>query len=105
MNCLECATLMAATYEAPAALACCVHCGAGICLDHARVVGLPAQPVGLVPPTRGARRVVCATCYIASAGAGAVALAVPVERGERLGKRRLSALVSVLTAWSAQRRR
>ena len=105
MNCLECATLMAASYKAPAAMACCVHCGAGICLDHARPVVLPAQPVGLVPPTRGARRVVCATCYIASEGAGAVALTVPAERSERLGKRKLAALVSALTAWSGQRRR
>ena len=59
MNCLEYETLMAATYKAPAALACCVYCGAGICLDHARLVVLSAQPAGLVP-RRGARRIVCA---------------------------------------------
>ena len=104
MNCLECATLMAATYQAPAALACCVYCGAGICLDHARLLILPARPVGPVP-RRGARRIVCATCHIAAGSDGAVALTVPVERGERQSKRKLAALRSVLAAWSAQRRR
>ena len=76
MNCLEYATLMAATYKAPAALACCVYCGAGICLDHARLVVLSAQPAGLVP-RRGARRIVCATCYIAPAGGAAAPLTRP----------------------------
>ena len=104
MNCLECATLMAATYQAPAALACCVHCGAGICLDHARLLILPAQPVGPVP-RRGARRIMCATCHIAAYGDGAVALTVPVERGEQQSKRKLAALMSMLAAWNAQRRR
>jgi len=66
MNCLECTAMMRAAYTVRGAIGCCVHCGAGICLDHARILARPAQPVGVVPRSRGARRVMCATCYTAS---------------------------------------
>jgi hypothetical protein len=60
----------------------CAYCGAGVCLDHARVVTLRSSAIGVVPDVRtGARRITCTTCY--SAGglegerAGALAVAAP----------------------------
>src|ERR1700761_4090678 len=81
MNCLECS--MSPAMDVPnAAIGDCAYCGAGVCLDHARVVTLQSSPLGVVPDVRtGARRITCTTCY--SAGglegerAGALAVAAP----------------------------
>ena len=48
MNCLECTAMMRAAYTVRGAIGCCVDCGAGICLDHARILARAAQPVGVV---------------------------------------------------------
>jgi hypothetical protein len=65
MNCLECS--MSPAMDVPnTATADCAYCGAGVCLDHARVVTLQSNPVGVVPAVRtGARRITCTTCYSA----------------------------------------
>ena len=65
MNCLECS--MSPTIDVPnTAAADCAYCGAGVCLDHARVVTLQSNPIGVVPAVRtGARRITCTTCYSA----------------------------------------
>jgi hypothetical protein len=65
MNCLECS--MSPAIDVPnTAAADCAYCGAGVCLDHARVVSLQSNPIGVVPTVRaGARRITCTTCYSA----------------------------------------
>jgi hypothetical protein len=81
VNCLECS--MSPTIDVPnTAAGDCAYCGAGVCLDHARVVTLQSNPIGVVPTVRtGARRITCTTCY--SAGglegerAGMLAVAAP----------------------------
>lgn len=43
MNCLECSV---PTKEVPnTAIGDCAYCGAGVCLDHARVIRLHSQPL------------------------------------------------------------
>jgi hypothetical protein len=63
MNCLECS--MSPTIDVPnTATGDCAYCGAGVCLDHARVVTLKPTRIGVVPDARtGARRITCTTCY------------------------------------------
>ena len=81
MNCLECS--MSPAIDVPnTAIGDCAYCGAGVCLDHARVVTLQSKRIGVVPDVRtGARRITCTTCY--SAGgvegerAGMIAVAAP----------------------------
>jgi hypothetical protein len=81
MNCLECS--VSPTIDVPnTAVGDCAYCGAGVCLDHARVIKLHSQPLGVVPDVRtGERRITCTTCY--SAGglegdrSGTVTAAVP----------------------------
>ena len=70
MNCLECS--MSPTIDVPnTAVGDCAYCGAGVCLDHARVIALQSHPVGVVPNVRtGARRITCTTCYSAGGGEG-----------------------------------
>jgi hypothetical protein len=65
MNCLECS--MSPAIDVPnTAIGDCAYCGAGVCLDHARVVALRSNPLGVVPTVRtGARRITCTTCYSA----------------------------------------
>jgi hypothetical protein len=106
MNCLECATTMAATYTAPSAIGCCAYCGAGICFDHARILALPGQPVGVVlRAERGARRVMCATCYAASdadgASAGTLIAIAPADQNGSASKRGVAAFALALTGWAS----
>ena len=63
MNCLECS--MSPAIDVPnTATGDCAYCGAGVCLDHARVVALKPTRIGVVPDSRkGARRITCTTCY------------------------------------------
>jgi hypothetical protein len=89
MNCLECS--MSPAIDVPnTAAGDCAYCGAGVCLDHARVVTLQPHRIGVVPDVRtGARRITCTTCY-ATGGlegerAGTLAMAAPaagVAKGE-----------------------
>jgi hypothetical protein len=66
MNCLECSLSPSAGLPMTAA-ASCAHCGAGVCLDHARVVIPGRPPIGRVPQSSaGERRIVCTTCYAGS---------------------------------------
>jgi hypothetical protein len=65
MNCLEC-SLSPAIDSPMAAVAGCAYCGAGVCLDHARVLMRRSQPVGVMPDIRGGgRRIACTTCCLA----------------------------------------
>ena len=67
MNCLEC-SLSPETDIPMTAVGSCAHCGAVVCLDHARIVTFRPQPIGVVPASRsGARRIVCAACYTRTA--------------------------------------
>lgn len=63
MNCFEHAIATPGT--ANTAFACCAYCGAGLCLEHAHLITLPAlPPPGLVVrTTSGARRILCPSCY------------------------------------------
>jgi hypothetical protein len=65
MNCLECS--MSPAIDVPmAAIGDCAYCGAGVCLDHARVIMLRSNPIGVVPGVRcRERRITCTTCYSA----------------------------------------
>jgi hypothetical protein len=59
----------------------CAYCGAGVCLDHARVLTLKSNPLGVVPVRQaGARRITCTTCYAAGG-----------LEGERAGKLTMTA--------------
>jgi hypothetical protein len=105
MNCLECATTTPMTYMVRGAISFCAYCGAGICLDHARFVDLPAHPVGLAaPPPSGARRILCTACHAAPAydGADFAALTAPAGHGERSAGGGLAAFVSALMASAAR---
>ena len=74
MYCLEC-TLSPAIDDPLTAIADCAYCGAGVCINHARVINVRPESMGVVPQVRvGVRRIVCTTDY--SAG--------PLE-GERAG--------------------
>ena len=89
MNCLECS--MSPTIDVPnTAVGDCAYCGAGVCLDHARVVTLRPSHIGVVPDIRtGARRITCTTCYSAGGleGERAGTLTVPASRaGAAKGK-------------------
>jgi hypothetical protein len=63
MNCLECS--LSPTIDVPmTAIGDYAYCGAGVCLDHARVITFGRQQIGVVPEVRtGKRRIVCTTCY------------------------------------------
>jgi hypothetical protein len=70
MNCLEC-SLSPSVGLPMTATATCAHCGAGVCLDHARLVIPGRPPIGRVPQSRvGERRIVCTTCYAGSHAGG-----------------------------------
>jgi hypothetical protein len=70
MNCLEC-SLSPSVGLPMTATGGCAYCGAGVCLDHARVVVPSRPPIGVVPQSRiGERRIVCTTCYEGSASGG-----------------------------------
>jgi hypothetical protein len=70
MDCLECSLSPSADIPMTA-IGGCAYCGAGVCLDHARVVIPSRPPVGVVPPSRvGERRIVCTTCYAGAAPGG-----------------------------------
>jgi hypothetical protein len=93
MNCLECSTRIARTSLAQPAIACCVHCGAGICLDHARYAPVASPPVGVLP-LNGRRRVVCATCDVgAQTGALTVSVFTQPESRDRPLRRSWSRLI------------
>ena len=78
MNCLECS--MSPVDVPNAAVGDCAHCGAAVCLDHARVVTLQSSPIGVVPDVRtGARRITCTTCYSAGGLEGERAGMLTVE--------------------------
>jgi hypothetical protein len=65
MNCLEC-TMSPAIDVPNTATADCAYCGAGVCLDHARVIAIQSNRIGVVPNVRtGVRRITCTTCYSA----------------------------------------
>jgi hypothetical protein len=67
MNCLEC-SLSPETDLPRTAVGSCAYCGAGVCLDHARLVTFRPQPAGVVPESRGgARRILCPACYASPA--------------------------------------
>jgi hypothetical protein len=59
MNCVECVTVAAP--PAPA-IGCCIYCGSGVCVDHVRVTPVAAQPIGVLPPVVGRRRLTCTAC-------------------------------------------
>ena len=90
MNCLDCAADHGT--DRPA-IAVCVHCGAGVCLPHARITSAP--PAGLPPllaPSTTApasRQVHCLTCAASQAGADPGALlAEPFKATRTLRVRR-----------------
>jgi hypothetical protein len=66
MNCLEC-SLSPETDIPMNAVGGCAYCGAGVCLDHARIVTFRPQPTGVVPESRSARRIMCTVCYASAA--------------------------------------
>lgn len=108
MNCLECATRIARTSLAQPAIGCCAHCGAGICLDHARYIPLAQPPVGVIPRLlNGSRRVVCTTCdQGTSLGALTISVFTELERRQdRPSRRGWSAFVSALTSRDLRSRR
>jgi hypothetical protein len=73
MDCMEC-WLSPAPDIPRTAIGSCTYCGAGICLDHARVLTIHRQPIGVVPQSRmGARRIVCTSCYAGPSPEGAKA--------------------------------
>ncbi len=61
MSCLTCTTDPRGEGAAPA-IGTCAYCGAAACLDHARIVPVPTQQIGLAPQPAGARRIVCGVC-------------------------------------------
>ena len=67
MICLECS--LSPTVDRPlTAIGACAYCGAGVCLDHVRLVEFGSQPIGVVPAARnGARRILCTTCFAVTA--------------------------------------
>lgn len=70
MDCLECSLSPSADIPMTA-IGGCAYCGAGVCLDHARVVVPGRPPTGVVPQSRvGERRIVCTTCYAGSVPGG-----------------------------------
>jgi hypothetical protein len=82
---------MSPTIDVPnTAVGDCAYCGAGVCLDHARVVTLRPSHIGVVPDIRtGARRITCTTCYSAGGleGERAGTLTEPASRaGAAKGK-------------------
>jgi hypothetical protein len=84
MNCLEC-SLSPSVGLPMTATAGCAYCGAGVCLDHARVVTPGRPPIGVVPQSSvGERRIVCTTCYTGSAAggtkAGTLTATAPADR-------------------------
>jgi hypothetical protein len=84
MNCLEC-SLSPSVGLPMTATGGCAYCGAGVCLDHARVVIPGRPPIGVVPQSSiGERRIVCTTCYAGSATggtkAGTLAMTAPAVR-------------------------
>ena len=86
MICLEC-SLSPTTDRPLVAIGGCAYCGAGVCLDHARLVELRAQPAGVVPELRrGARRILCTTCFATTALDGA-AVRTRIGRSDRAEKR------------------
>ena len=63
MICLDC-SLSPTVDRPPTAIGACAYCGAGVCLEHARLVEFRSQPISLVPELRnGARRILCTTCF------------------------------------------
>ncbi len=70
MTCLDCAAEHGT--DRPA-IAVCIHCGAGVCLPHARITSAP--PAGLPPllapntTAPASRQVHCLTCAASQAGA------------------------------------
>ena len=67
MICLE-HSLSPETDRPLTAIGSCAYCGAGVCLEHARLVEFRSQPISLVPELRnGARRILCTTCFAAAA--------------------------------------
>jgi hypothetical protein len=87
MNCLECS--MSPAIDVPmTAVGDCAYCGAGVCLDHARVIRLSPQPIGVVPVVRtGERRITCTTCYsgggLEGVGTGTLTVATPEARAAK----------------------
>lgn len=103
MICLECATKIARSAMAQPAVGCCTHCGAAVCLDHARYIPVASPPPGVIPQLlNGRRRVVCTTCDL-GAGAGQLTISAFTEPESRPGwpgwpfRRGWSAVMSALT--------
>ena len=59
MNCIEC-SLNALPVQP--AIGCCIHCGAGICVEHGVIELVEAQPIGLTLSTPRRRRLTCGLC-------------------------------------------
>jgi len=90
VNCLDCAT---EHHTERPAVAVCVHCGAGVCLPHARITaGPPVELPTILAATTAApasRQVHCLTCTASRAGADAgTLLSEPFvhSRGRRTGR-------------------
>jgi hypothetical protein len=85
MNCLDCT---AEHHTERPAVAVCRHCGAGVCLPHARITtALPADLPPILAASSAApasRRVHCLTCAASAAGADpATLLSEPFIRNRR----------------------
>jgi len=59
VNCTDCA-ITALNVEP--AIGICVHCGGGICLEHAHISAIRPHSVGLMLPIPGRRRLTCVVC-------------------------------------------
>ncbi|MCH0562318.1 MULTISPECIES: DUF2180 family protein [unclassified Streptomyces] len=62
MNCYDCAL----ENKVVPAIAVCAHCGCGLCMEHACVIGQAVQrPAGMGPSSSRtlARRVICSVCH------------------------------------------
>jgi hypothetical protein len=81
---------------AAATIGCCTHCGAGVCLGHARVETIAPQPIGVLPVTTARRALSCTVCTprtplgargrgrrVSARGRGA-ASALPVPKQRRM---------------------
>jgi hypothetical protein len=85
MNCLECA--LAVNSLEQSAIGLCVYCGASICLEHAAIIPIQPQPVGVVlAPKTGRRQLSCVVCTPSGCSAESRRQR-PVRAGAIVGRR------------------